>query len=346
MLTKENGMEIHVLHKQGLSLRAISKQTGYAINTIRKYLSGAEPTYKERAINKAPKLAPYKPYIRERLSAVSPGWIPATVIYREIQAMGYTGKLRQLRYFMASLKPVAATEAVVRFETAPGEQMQIDWAHVSDQGIKLYAFVAILGYSRLAFVRFMDTMKIESLLECHEALFKQLGGVTKQCVYDNMKTVVIQRHAYGTGQHRLHPLFNDFAKYYGFLPYLCQPYRAQTKGKVERFIRYLRESFLVPLIGRLRHARLALDKETANLEVSYWLDEVANAREHATTGERPDERFLIEQKSLISLPRQPYFPLSGIGTPASDVAQPAPWPIAHLQHPLSVYEQLYQEAQV
>jgi transposase len=343
MLTKENTMEIKILSKQGLSLRSISKETGYALNTIRKYLSGGEPVYKERQIKKPTKLSAYESYIRERLSAVSPEWIPATVMYRELLSKGYTGKIRQLRYFMASLKPKSVAEPVIRFETEPGQQIQIDWAHVNYQGAKLYAFVALLGYSRLAFVRFMDNMQIDSLLQCHEALFETLGGVPKQCLYDNMKTVVIQRNAYGTGQHRLHPHFNDFAKHYGFMPRLCKPYRAKTKGKVERFIRYLRASFLIPLVGCLRQARLVLDKDTANLEVAYWLDEVANNRLHATTGEIPKERFKIEQKVLQALPLYSYFPIQRANP--SIHLNLAQWPAEPLQHPLSTYEQFCQEVQ-
>ena len=147
-------MEIKILSKQGLSLRKLSKQTGYAVNTLRKYLNGAAFGYKERTHSRPTKLSPYEPYIRERLSSSFPDWIPATVIYREILSQGYTGKIRQLRYFMSSLKAKSVVEPVIRFETEPGEQIQIDWAHISYQGTKFYAFVALLGYSRLAFVRF------------------------------------------------------------------------------------------------------------------------------------------------------------------------------------------------
>jgi hypothetical protein len=77
-------------------------------------------------------------------------------------------------------------------------------------------------------------------------------------LYDNMRTVVLQRHGYDRGRHRFHPGFLDFARHCGFQPRLCAPYRAQTKGKVERFIRYLRESFWVPLSSRLTQEGLAL----------------------------------------------------------------------------------------
>ena len=107
----------------------------------------------------------------------------------------------------------------------------------------------------------------------------------REVLYDNMRTVVLERDGYGRGRHRFHPAFLDFARHCGFRPRLCPPYRAQTKGKVERFIRYLRQSFYVPLASRLAQEGLIVDRETANLAVKRWLREVANARVHGTTGE-------------------------------------------------------------
>ncbi len=106
-----------------------------------------------------------------------------------------------------------------------------------------------------------------------------------------MKTVIIERNAYGRGAHRFHAGFLDYAKHAGFLPRLCHPYRAQTKGKVERFIGYLKGSFWVPFVASMRQAGLRPDKHAANAAVARWLREVANARVHATTGEVPAERL-------------------------------------------------------
>lgn len=107
-------------------------------------------------------------------------------------------------------------------------------------------------------------------------------GVPKEVLYDNMRTVIQQRDAYGAGRHQFHKGLWDFARQFHFTPRVCQPYRAQTKGKVERFIRYLRHSFYYPLASRLQQAGLHLDVETANLEVLKWLRDVANVREHNT----------------------------------------------------------------
>jgi hypothetical protein len=150
-------------------------------------------------------------------------------------------------------------------------------------------------------------------------------------LYDNMRTVVLERHGYGRGRHRFHPGFLDFARHCGFRPRLCAPYRAQTKGKVERFIRYLRHSFYVPLASRLAQEGLIVDRETANLTVGRWLREVANVRVHGTTGEIPAERLAIERAQLQPVPT-PY------GGRVRSLQKPMPAPIIGLQHPLSFYD--------
>src|SRR5215469_5512056 len=137
-----------------------------------------------------------------------------------------------------------------------------------------------------------------------------------------MRTVVLQRHGYGRGRHRFYPGFLDFARHCGLQPRLCAPYRAQTKGKVERFIRYLRESFWVPLSSRLAQEGLIVDRETANLAVKRWLREVANVRIHGTTGAIPAERLVSERMQLQPVPT-PY----GGRTVRVLQARPEPVPI-------------------
>jgi transposase len=94
-----------------------------------------------------------------------------------------------------------------------------------------------LGWSRAAYAEFVTDERVETLIEAHENTFLAFGGVPNEVLYDNMRTVVIERHGYGRGRHRFHPRFLDFARHCGFQLRLCAPYRAQTKGKVERFIR-------------------------------------------------------------------------------------------------------------
>lgn len=142
--------------------------------------------------------------------------------------------------------------------------------------------------------------------------------------------MLIDRDAYGPGRHRFHAGFREFAKHHGVSPRMCAPYRAQTKGKVERFNRYLKESFVWPLESRLKPLGLVLDAETANAEVGTWLREVANPRVHAETRERPADRFAREQPML--LPRAPRWRAEGQAAPA-DLAG-----VTIRQHDLAIYD--------
>jgi transposase len=193
------------------------------------------------------------------------GAIPGSVLLIELRERGYGGGYTMLKVFLASLRPKEVTEPTVRFETAPGEQMQVDWAVIRRGENRLSVFVATLGWSRATYVEFVTDERLETLIEAHENAFFAFGGVPREVLYDNMRTVVLERHRYGRGRHRFHPGFLDFARHCGFRLRLCAPYRAQTKGKVERFIRYLRQSFYVPLASRLAQEGLIVDRETANL---------------------------------------------------------------------------------
>lgn len=110
----------------------------------------------------------------------------------------------------------------------------------------------------MSYVEFVDNEKIDTLLKCLINAFEYFGGLTEYLLFDNMKTIVLKRDAYGQGIHRFHNKLWDFAKHYGFIPKLCAPYRAHTKGKVERFIGYLRHSFYVPLRSSLAQANRLL----------------------------------------------------------------------------------------
>ncbi len=137
----------------------------------------------------------------------------------------------------------------------------------------------------------------------------------------------------------MHPLFRDFTRHYGLRVALCRPYRAQTKGKVERFHRYLRESFYWPLQTRL--APLLLDPQTANREVRLWLDTVANVRLHATLRERPVDRFALERAALRPLPE--IYSGRSMRTPVEVRQTLAATPVESIQHPLAVYDQFVRE---
>jgi transposase len=217
--------------------------------------------------------------------------------------------------------------------------MQADWATVGRGPERLSVFIATLGWSRMAYVEFCDDERVETLIRCHENAFVAFGGVTREVLFDNMKTVVLERNTYGRGVHRFHAGFLDFAKHAGFMPRLCQPYRARTKGKVERFIGYLKRSFWVPFVASMRQLGLAPDKHAANAAVSRWLREVANARVHATTGEVPAARLLIERTRLQRLPAA-YGGRSARSRHTDGVRKV----VLGYQHPLAVYDTLLMDA--
>ena len=234
-------MELAVLKKHGGSIRGLSRSTGRSRNTVRRYLRGGDEVAKRKAGPKrAEKLDAFKTYIVDRMKAALPDRIPATVLFREIKERGYEGGETRVKLFVRGLTPEPAAAPAVRFETEPGRQMQADWATVGRGADKLSLFIATLGWSRSAYVEFCDDERVETLIGCHETAFLAFAGVPVEVLYDNMKTVVIERNTYGLGTHRFHAGFLDYARHAGFLPRLCQPYRAQTKGKVERFIGYLK----------------------------------------------------------------------------------------------------------
>ncbi len=339
MLVAEEAVEIRVLRRQGRSIRAIARMLNVSRNTVRRYLRSQGLTRYGRE-PRAGKLEPYKQYIVERVKAAAPEWIPATVLLRELRALGYGGGISILKEHLGLLRPIVRPEPLIRFETEPGRQMQVDFAIIRRGRDRLSVFIATLGWSRAAYVEFVADERLATLLGCHERAFYYFGGVTHEVLYDNMRTVVSQRNCYGPGRHRYNPTFLDFARHYGFVPRLCRPYRAKTKGKVERFIRYLRASFYVPLASQLSPEGLTVDRDTANARVGTWLREVANARVHATTGEVPLVR--LEQERDHLQPIVTAWP-GTIEPPRPQAQLPVP---RGYQHSLHVYEELITSAEV
>jgi transposase len=307
MLNLEGSMEITILRKQGKSIREISKLLDVSRNTVRRYLRNENAAiHLSKNVKKGSLLDPYKQYIHDRLTRALPDQIPGTVILRELQAQGFKGSYSLLSHYI-SAQAIFKKEAetILRFETKPGHQMQVDWAIIRSGRDPVSAFVATLGYSRATYIEFVTNQTFKVLKACHENAFDYFGGVPAEVLYDNMKTVVIQRNAYGEGQHRFHQELWQLAKDYGFTPKLCKPYRAQTKGKVERFIRYLRESFYVPYKTKLESLALTPQVEDLNDQVLFWLRDVANVRVHAELKEQPSQRLEIERTALQKLPYRP-----------------------------------------
>ncbi len=233
MVTFETVMEIKILHKQGMSSRAIARELGLSRNTVKRYLQAKSepPKYTPRPAV-ASLLDEYRDYIRQRIADAHPYKIPATVIAREIRDQGYRGGMTILRAFIRSLSVPQEQEPAVRFETEPGRQMQVDWGTMRNCRSPLHVFVAVPGYSRMLYIEFTDNMRYDTLETCHRNAFRFFGGVSREVLYDNMKTVVLQRDAYQTGQHRFHPSLWQFGKEMGFSPRLCRPFRLRDPHKI------------------------------------------------------------------------------------------------------------------
>jgi len=296
--------EIEELKRQGLSIRAISRLTGYCRKTIRRYLLEPEavPVYGPRA--KEPgKLDPFKGYLEQRMSA---GVWNARVLLRELRELGYAGGYTLLTDWLRPQRTSARTVAVRRFETPPGKQAQVDWGHLGSiesngEQRKLWAFTFTLGYSRLLVAEAGMDQKLGTLLRMHEEAFRQIGGVPEEILYDRMKTVWLETD--DRGEIVWNPVFVDFARYWGFTPRLCRPYRAQTKGKVESGVKYIRRNFLCGLQGREPGCLNDL-----NAHLRKWMWEVANQRVHGTTHEKVAARWEVDRPALQPLDGRPPYP--------------------------------------
>lgn len=243
------------------------------------------------------KLDPYKPIIDTRLADYPE--LSAVRLFAECQAAGYTGSLTQLKVYVREVRPRPGPEPVVRFETAPGHQAQFDFATVRFPFGRRYALMVVLGYSRLLYVKFVPRQTMQTVMRGLEDAFAYFGGVPREVLFDQMKAVVLEDERPGGGRLLENPEFARFAAHWGFRIRACRPYRAQTKGKVERPVRYLRESFVY---GR----EILGDGDLAD-ESRRWLDEVANRRVHATTREVPWERFRRDELPLLQpVAHRPY----------------------------------------
>lgn len=333
MLTEEKILEIRILSRRGMSIRAIARELRVSRNTVRKYLRGeAVQPVEGRGPGRPRKLAPYEDWIKRRVEAATPIQLPATVLHREIAAMGFEGTVRTVRRFVASLRPAPAIEPIVRFETAPGHQAQMDWGEYRLGAEKIYAFVGVLCFSRFLYLEYVRSMESDVLVACHRRMLTAFGGVPREILYDNMKTVVTHRNAYGRGRHRFHDGLRTLAAECGFRPRLCQPYRPQTKGKVERAVDYSATSFFHPLVTRLALEDRIPDLAELNAEADLWCGQVANVRVHGTTGERPVDRLPLDQAAM-----QPALPSS------ARFERPAHWPRYPLQRSPRDYDALLRE---
>jgi len=295
MITQDKYGAIVELAGRGMAKKAIARLLGIDIKTVRRHLRRADWQSYQRCVIKKRLLDDYVDWIKGRLLEVN---YNASVIFQELKLMGYSGCYETVKEFVAPLRRAyqAENEAFVRFETAPGEQSQVDWGSVfvwlGEKREKVHIFTLVLGYSRRLFAKGYIDEKTTHLLAGHEAAFQWFEGYTKEILYDNPKTMVL-RHDVATGEVLLNNTFKDFCSHYQFKPRFCKPYRAQTKGKIEASVKYVKRNFLA---GR-RFKSLA----HFNQELEKWLLTIADERIHGTTHEKPNVRFLEEKSYLLSL---------------------------------------------
>ena len=293
---------IHDLKREGLSLSAIARQSGLDRKTVRKYLDrGLEaPAYTPR--DPRPCLIdPYAGYLRERVARYPD--LSGRRLFREIRDLGYEGGYTAVTDFLRDARPPKRPVFERRFETPPGKQAQVDFAEFAveftdEPGVtrKAWLFSMVLGHSRWLWGRFCASQNLQTVMRCHIAAFDAMGGATVEVLYDRMKTAVIGESA--DGMITYNASLVALLAHYGSAPRACQPYRAKTKGKVERPFRYIRQDFFL--------GRTFRNLEDLNAQFDHWRATIANPRVHATTNRVVDEAFAEEETALIALPAKPY----------------------------------------
>lgn len=271
-------MDIRQLREKSLYYKQIGEELGMDPRTAAKYCGNENETRAKAA--RPSILDKYTEFIVTRMGE---GVTNAVVMQRELRARGYKGRISTLRTFMAPLRDDYGNVPVMRYETAPGEQIQMDWGEfgkIFHQGRtrKLHCFVATLEYSRYMYVEFAISESLATLVDCHRRAFEYFGGFTKTILYDNMPTIVC-----GSAQREriIDPRFRELAKMIGFTPRFCRIRRAQTKGKVERGIKYVRYNFWQGL--------KFTDLDDLNRQARRWLLLEANVRIYGTTHQMPQE---------------------------------------------------------
>jgi transposase len=325
---------------QGKTKSAMARELGVSRDTIHRWLRAGDL---DRDLDETPvtygprrpvptKLDPFRPILEARLTAFPE--LSAVRLLEEVRAAGYTGGYSQLKEAVRQLRPVPPPEAVVRFETPAGRQGQVDFAEFRFPWGKRYALLVVLGYSRVLWCRFSPRQDMRTLLTGLEDAFLAFGGVPQELLFDQMKAVITRdlRLQGGALVHNLE--FLRFAHHWGFTPRACRPYRAQTKGKVERPVRYVRENLV--------YGRTFLNDADLAQQCVDWLARVANVRVHGTTHERPCERFDREERALLQpLPARRYtsLVLEAPAVTAPPTRRPRPV-VAVEKRPLTAYARL------
>ncbi|HOX60224.1 MAG TPA: IS21 family transposase [Verrucomicrobiota bacterium] len=283
------------LHELGWGAKRIARELGISKNTVKKYLA-AGGWVEYRGAGRPARLEPHRDWIGEEYRKHRGN---AEVVRQELERQkGITASLRTVERAVAGQRKLFAAEAkaTLRFETAPGEQAQVDFGTVhvgiGDETVQVHLFVMTLGFSRRLFVApFLDESR-NSWQSGMERGFVHFGGVTAEMLTDNAKALV-KSHDAKTRRVEFSEPFLAFARYWGFVPRACAPYRARTKGKDENGVGYVKKNAIA---GRSFASWSHLESHLA-----WWMREIADGRIHGTTGERPIDRFERERGALSPL---------------------------------------------
>lgn len=323
--------------EQGLSKTAIAERIGISRRCVYQWIAQGDldrdlDVTRIRYPRRPTQLDPFHALIRQRLETYPE--LTAVRLFEEVRAAGYPGSLTQVKVFVRRVRPVAPPEAVIRFETPPGQQAQVDFAQVRLPWGTRYALMIVLGYSRLLWFQCFPRQTMYTLMTGLEAAFGFFRGVPRELLFDQLKAVVLEDRRPLGGRVLENPEFLRFAAHWGFRIRACRPYRAQTKGKVERPIRYVRQSFL--------YGRAFAGDADLNAQALHWLATVANVRAHGTTREQPVVRFERDEcATLQPLAVRPYRSL--VLLPDPPPAAPAPARVPRIpveRRPLTAYAAL------
>lgn len=290
---------IHQYKSEGLSNRAIARRLGIDRKTVKRHLcqDARDPEALQRVRNPS-RLDPYRTYLCERLQQYPE--LTARRLQREIQQLGYQGGYSILCDYLRWIRPAAARAFEIRFETPAGEQAQVDFSccmiryrEAPGQVRRVWLFSMVLGHSRWLWGKFCEDQQLHTVLRMHIEAFESLGGVPAHLLYDRMKTAVTGTDA-DTGEVIFNRSLLSCLHHYGAYPRACQPYRPQTKGKIERIFGYVKKDFVLgSSFDSLSHLNECFEQ---------WCAEVANARCHGTTGRVVSDAFEEERTKLIPLP--------------------------------------------
>ena len=341
MIDWERRVLLKHLLAEGEPITRLAKRLGIGRRTIHRLIATGQlerdlseevPRYKPRPPVPR-KLDAYKGIIAARLKDYPE--LSSVRLLEEIEAAGYTGSYTQLKEYVRSVRPCEAEEGVERFETLPGVQGQVDFAEFTFPWGKRYALVVVLGYSRLLWLRFYERQDMRTLFAGLEEAFAFFGGVPQELLFDQMKAVITADLRMLGGQVVVNEEFLRFAAHWGFRPRACRPYRAKTKGKVERPIRYVRGNFV--------YGREFVGDAHLEEELRRWLTR-ANARLHATTRERPVLRWERDERHTLQvLAERPYRSLvllASASPPAPAASPPRAESIEVERRPLAAYAQI------